>query len=75
MLGRDLRVFVPTEIWRLTEEVTAPKMCTAAETGIVAVLVVQCVTVKVLGAGKGLSAAWVAAAKLFLDAIGGRFGG
>jgi molybdopterin biosynthesis enzyme len=70
MLDREGEIIVA----RLTEQVTAAEMGTAAQTGVVAVLVVQCVTVKVLGAGKGLSAAWMAAAKLFLDAIGGGFG-
>jgi hypothetical protein len=44
-------------------------MCTAAKTGIVAVFVIQCMTVKMFRAGEGLPTAWVAAAKLFFDAI------
>jgi hypothetical protein len=70
MLDREGEIIVA----RLTEQVTAAEMGAATHTGVVAVLVVQCVTVEVLGAGKGLSAAWMAAGKLFLDAIGGGFG-
>lgn len=37
---------------RLTEKVTTPEMRTAAKTCIVAILVVQCVAVKMLRSGK-----------------------
>jgi hypothetical protein len=49
-------------------------MSTASQTCIVSILMVQCMSVQVLGSGERLSACWESTAELLLDTIIGALG-